>query len=522
MKKEVRVIDPASETVDVALIGAGIMSATLGTLLKEVEPTLNVVMFETLHDCALESSDTWNNAGTGHAGNCEIYFTPQRPDGSIDISKALEVNAEFDISRQLWSHLVTKCAIPDPRAFLEPCPHISFVWGKENVAFLHRRYKEMSAHHCFYGMEYSEDHGEIAQWVPLVMEGRAKDQPVAATRMITGTEVDYGALTHLLMRHLQAQRGFAVHYKHKVVDLEHLHDGRWGVKVEDRQTGEERTISARFVFVGAGGGSLELLKKSEIPEGHGYGGFPVSGIWLRCDVDEVSARHHAKVYGKAPEGAPALTVPHLDERIIGGKRSLLFGPYAGFSTKFLKHGSYSDLFRSVEPGDIRPLLAVARDNWSFEEYLIGQVLQTGSHQFAMLRQYFPEAQPPEWREAVAGQRVEIIKPDQENTGVLVFGTELVRSADNSIAVLLGASPGASTAAFIAVQVLEKCFENELASGWLDRLKTVIPTYGIDLKADAAACRETRARTAAILRIADVAEQPWVDAASAPPAVATEA
>jgi malate dehydrogenase (quinone) len=485
------------------LIGAGIMSATLGTLLKELEPALDVVMFETLHDCALESSDTWNNAGTGHAGNCEIYYTPQRPDGSVDISKALEVNTQFDISRELWSHLVTEGAIPDPRAFLEPCPHMSFVWGEENVTFLRRRYREMSAHHCFHGMEYSEDRGEIAQWVPLVMEGRDRDQPVAATRMVTGTEVDYGALTRLLVGHLQAQEGFSGHYDHKVVDLDRLDDGRWGVKVEDRKTGEQRTVSARFVFVGAGGGSLELLQKSKIPEGRGYGGFPVSGIWLRCDVDEVSARHHAKVYGKAPEGSPALTVPHLDERIFDGKRSMLFGPYAGFSSKFLKHGSHSDLFRSIEPGNVRPLLAVARQNLAFEEYLIGQLLQTGSHQFAMLKQFFPEARRRDWREAVAGQRVQIIKPDPKQTGVLKFGTELIRSADNSIAVLLGASPGASTAGSIAVRVLETCFKRELAGGWLDRLKTIIPSYGIDLQQDAAACHDVRARTAAVLGIENI-------------------
>jgi malate dehydrogenase (quinone) len=509
-----------SETPDVVLVGAGIMSATVGTFLKELEPALDVVMFETLHDCALESSDTWNNAGTGHAGNCEIYFTPQRPDGSVDISRALGVNTEFDISRQLWSHLVTMGAIPDPRAFLEPCPHMSFVWGEENVAFLRQRYKKMSAHHCFHGMEYSEDHGEIAQWVPLVMEGRDSDQRVAATRMVTGTEVDYGALTHLLVSQLQAQPGFSVHYKHDVVDLDRLDDGRWGVKVEDRQTGEKRTVSARFVFVGAGGGALELLHKSKIPEGREYGGFPVSGIWLRCDVDEVSARHHAKVYGKAPEGAPALTVPHLDERIIKGKRSLLFGPYAGFSTKFLKHGSYSDLFRSIEPGDVRPLMAVARHSWQFEEYLIGQVLQTASHQFAMLKQFYPRAERPEWREAVAGQRVEIIKPDPQHTGTLEFGTELVASADNSIAVLLGASPGASTAAFIALQLLEKCFQSELADGWLDRLKAIIPTYGIDLQQDADACRDIRARTAAVLRIENVPEQPATGTASPRPAAVT--
>ena len=509
-----------SEKPDVVLIGAGIMSATLGTVLKELEPALDVVMFETLDDCAEESTDAWNNAGTGHAANCELNYTPQRSDGSVDISKALEVNTEFDLSRQLWSHLVTTGAIPDPRAFVNPCPHMSFVWGDENVTFLRERYRAMSAHHCYHGMEYSEDHGEIARWVPLVMEGRDKDQRVAATRMITGTDVDYGALTHLLVDQLEAQPGFSVHYKHEVVDLERLDDGRWGVTVKDAETGDKRTASAKFVFVGAGGGALELLQKSKIAEGHGYGGFPVSGIWLRCDVDEVSARHHAKVYGKAAQGSPPMSVPHLDTRIIAGKRSLLFGPYAGFSSKFRKHGSYSDLLQSIEPGNLLPMLSVARDNRQLTEYLIGQVLQTGAHQFAMLEQFFPQAQRHDWREAVAGQRVQIIKPDPDHTGVLEFGTELVGSADNSIVALLGASPGASTAAFIAVEVLEKCFETELAGGWRDRLKTIIPTYGIDLKQDADACRDIRARTAAVLGLDDVGQAGAAAWAPRPAAPAT--
>jgi malate dehydrogenase (quinone) len=492
----------AAESPDIVLIGAGIMSATVGTLLKELEPTLNVVMFETLHDCALESSGAWNNAGTGHAANCELNYTPRRSDGSIDISRALEVNTEFDISRQLWSYLTTKGAIPDPHAFIEPCPHMSFVRGAEDVAFLRDRYKAMSGHHCYHGMEYSEDHRQIGEWVPLVTEGRDKEQPIAATRMVTGTDIDYGSLTHLLVKHLQAQPGFSVYYKHRVTGLERLDHGRWGVTVEDVDSRERRTVSTKFVFIGAGGGALELLEKSKIPEGHGYAGFPVSGIWLRCDVDDVSARHHAKVYGKAAAGSPPMSVPHLDTRMIGDKRSLLFGPYAGFSSKFLKHGSYSDLFRSIEPGNIRPMLGVARDDWQLAEYLIGQVLQTGSHQFELLKQFFPQAQRQDWREAVASQRVQVIKPDPARSGVLEFGTELIGSADNSIVALLGASPGASISAAIAVRVLEKCFKKELADGWRDRLTAIIPTYGIDLTLDAAACRDTRARTAAVLGLAN--------------------
>lgn len=489
---------------DIVLIGAGIMSATLGVFLKELEPSLEIAMFETLDDCALESSEAWNNAGTGHAANCEMNYTPERPDGTVDISRALQVNVEFDLSRQFWAYLVGKGAIADPRSFINPVPHMSFVRGEANVSFLARRFEAMSAHHCYHGMEYSEDQAKIADWAPLLMEERPGGEPVAATRIVTGTDVDFGALTRHLVSHLAEQSGFTVHYRHRIGDIRTGEDGRWRLRVKDVASGDETEVTTKFVFIGAGGGALPLLQKSGIAEGKGYGGFPVSGLWLRCDDPKVADRHHAKVYGKAATGSPPMSVPHLDARVIGGQRSLLFGPYAGFSSKFLKHGSLLDLFESIRPGNVKPMLSVARDNFDLTEYLVEQVLQSESHRLATLEEYYPGADAGGWRLQVAGQRVQIIKPDTARGGLLEFGTELIASADRSLVTLLGASPGASTAAFVAISVLQKCFPHQLASGpWLEKLRKIVPSYGVDLIEDAETTKRVRAETARVLRIEHV-------------------
>jgi len=493
----------SNDKVDVVLVGAGIMSTTLGVFLKELQPHLRLEMIERMPGEAQESSGAWNNAGTGHAANCELNYTPMRADGAVDIAKALEVNVEFDLSRQFWSYLIRKGAIATPDSFIHPVPHMSFVIGTDRQAFLKKRHAAMSAHHCYHGMEYTEDHSKIAEWAPLLMAGRDPKQPVAATRIVNGADVNYGALTRNLLDYLRKQDRFAVHFSEMVTDLQRLPGGGWRVEVKNETTGAKRSIDTHYVFLGAGGAALTLLQKSGIPEGDGFAGFPVSGIWLRCDKPEVVNRHTAKVYGMAAAGSPPMSVPHLDTRIIDGKRWLLFGPYAGFSTKFLKHGSLFDLPLSLRPDNILPLLAVARDNFPLEEYLVGQVFQSSGHRYKALREFYPEMKEADWHLSVAGQRVQIIKKDHARTGTLEFGTEIVASADSSIVALLGASPGASTAAWIMVHMLEHCFHKELVGHWVPKLTEMIPSYGQDLKTDAALLKRVRADTAEVLGLQNV-------------------
>ena len=488
---------------DVVLVGAGIMSATLGMLLKQLSPGLTIEILESLDLIAGESSNAWNNAGTGHAALCELNYTPQREDGSVDISKAVGINESFEVSKQFWSYLVGAGLLKSPETFIRAVPHLSFVRGEENVDFLAKRFGELHKHHLFSSMEYSEDREVLAGWMPLVMEGRDQGEAVAATRALLGTDVNFGSLTRSMIEWLKAQEGVTVHLNHRVHGLNRGADGRWRIFVQNKGDGAKRTANANFVFLGAGGGALPLLQKADIPEGKGFGGFPVSGQWLRCDKAEIVDRHNAKVYGKAAVGAPPMSVPHLDTRVIDGKRSLLFGPYAGFSTKFLKHGSLLDLAESVKPDNLFPLLSAGKDNVDLTRYLIGQVLQSPKDRLAVLKEFVPTAKKQDWRLEIAGQRVQIIKKDPDRGGVLQFGTEVVSSSDGSMAALLGASPGASTSVSIMLQLLQRCFKDRMTAGdWQTKLKQMIPSFGESLAKDARLSDEVTSRSNQILHLSE--------------------
>ena len=494
---------PLATHADVVLVGAGIMSATLGVLLKELQPDLTIEIFETLDGVALESSDAWNNAGTGHAALCELNYTPERADGSVDCSKAIGINESFHVSLQLWAYLVKQGLIKLPQDFIRSIPHMSFVKGEADVEYLRKRHAELTLSHLFESMEFSDKPEQLAKWIPLMMEGRDPSEPVAATYVADGTDVNYGALTRTMMSYLKRRRGVALHLGHEVGNLKRNKDNSWSVTVKDKGTKKKRRINAKFVFLGAGGGALPLLQKSGIPEGKGFGGFPVSGQWLRCTNPELIERHEAKVYGKASVGAPPMSVPHLDTRMIDGKKGLLFGPFAGFSTKYLKNGSLLDFPLSMKPDNMIPMTAAGIQNIPLTTYLIGQVLQSPEQRLDALKEFFPEAKLEDWTLEQAGQRVQLIKKDEKKFGVLQFGNEVICAADGSLAALLGASPGASTSVSIMLSLLDNCFPEKIVSGeWKTKLEEMIPSYGQSLSDDAELHAEITDWTHAVLGLGD--------------------
>lgn len=463
---------------DVILIGGGIMSATLGTLLKELTPDKEIKVFEKLNQPGEESSNVWNNAGTGHSALCELNYTKEGKDGSVDISKAIKINEQFQISKQFWAYLVRTGQLENPENFIQSVPHMSFVKGTNNIEFLKRRVESLQKNVLFGKMEISEDRNKIAEWVPLMMEGRTDDEPVAITYDETGTDVNFGTLTKKLFSNLQ-QKNVEIQYKHEVLDIKKQSNGTWLVEVKNLTNNQVTTYETDFVFIGAGGASLPLLQKTGIKESKHIGGFPVSGLFLRCKNPDVINRHHAKVYGKAEVGAPPMSVPHLDTRFVNGERSLLFGPFAGFSPKFLKTGSYLDLIKSVKPNNIVTMLSAGVKEFDLTKYLVSQLMLSNEERVDDLRVFLPNAKDEDWEVITAGQRVQVIKDTKDAKGNLQFGTEVITSEDGTLAALLGASPGASTAVDIMFDVLQRCYKDDFKS-WEPAIKEMVPSFGLNL------------------------------------------
>ena len=467
---------------DVVLVGAGIMSATLGALLRRLQPDWSMTVVERLDAVAAESSNPWNNAGTGHSALCELNYTPQNSDGSIDITKAVRINEEFQVSRQFWAYAIENGILTD-RGFLNPIPHVSFVRGARRVDFLRRRQQALAGNPLFAGTEFIDDAQEFARRLPLMAAKRDFSEPTALNWAANGTDVDFGALSGQLIGFC-VRNGATALFGHEVRNLTRESDGTWTLLIRNRRTGEKHRLNAKFVFVGAGGDALPLLQKSGIDEVKGFAGFPIGGRFLRAGSPALTAAHRAKVYGVPAPGAPPLGALHLDLRFVNGKSWLVFGPYAGWSPKFLKHGHFTDLPRSVKPDNVLSMLGVGVTELKLVNYLISQLRLSEPERMHELREFAPSAVDSDWELTVAGQRVQVIRRDRRKGGALDFSTTVVGAADGSIAGLLGGSPGASTAVAAMLDVLRRCFGSRYHS-WLPRLKEMVPSLGVELSREPA-------------------------------------
>ncbi len=486
---------------DLICVGGGIMSGTMALIAKLLNPEMKIAIYERLSDVALESSAAWNNAGTGHSGLCEVNYTPQQADGSIDISKAMEVCKEFEISRQFWSYLTETGRLKNPQDYIHHVPHHTWVTGEENVAFLRKRYEMMKQHFMFKEMKFTDEVEQMKKWFPLIAEGREKAEPMAATRMERGTEVNFGALTRRYFEILRDEFDTEIYTDKHILDVDPDTDLDWTIEVLDLVTHKRDKVDADHVFIGAGGGALLLLEKVEIDAKDGYGGFPVSGEWLVCRNEDVIAQHEAKVYSKAGPKAPPMSTPHLDTRHINGKKELLFGPFAGFSPKFLKKGNYTDLLQSINFSNIPSMWGAFWHNLPLTEYLLRQVTMNHSDRMEELQKFVKNADPDDWELLIAGQRVQIIKRDEEQGGTLEFGTEVVSSKDGSITALLGASPGASTAVIIMLEALHDAFPELMDSAQGKKvLEEIVPGWRSNIKEDENSFLTSLNRTNKALRI----------------------
>lgn len=468
---------------DVILIGGGIMSASLGVMLKRLAPELSLTLYEANLEPGMEASNAWNNAGTGHAGICELYMTPREgPGGKVAVAKAIRVCAQYERSLQFWAYAVREGLVEGARDFINPMAHMSFVRTAEQVAYLAERASRLAEHHFFRSMEMTGDREKVGEWAPLLTAGRRDSVPLGASRMASGTEVDFGSLASKLCDWLGRQPGGGVLTRHRVVGLERSSAG-WRVQVENSETGERFRDEGKFVFVGAGGGSLRLLQMAGIGESKGYGGFPVGGQWLVCSNPEVVDRHHAKIYGQAAMGTtPGMALPHLDTRIIRGERSVLFGPFAKLTTRFLgQAGSPLDLPRSIRPDNLSTLLHSGIHNLHLVRYMLRQGTQGMAARLDTLRTFYPEANADDWILIDAGIRVQVVKKVAGRGSSIHFETEILTNRDRSVCALLGASPGASISADLMYGVVRRCFPRLVETGEAAaRMEEMLPGHELDL------------------------------------------
>jgi malate dehydrogenase (quinone) len=467
------------------------MSAHLGAMLKRLDPRLTIEVYEAAPEAARESSDGWNNAGTGHAGLCELNYTPPPAiaGAPLDVTGALGIFARFEQSRQFWSYAAAHGLAPRPAEWIRAVPHLSFVRSAAAIDFLRARHAALVAHPFFRGMEFTAERDVLRQWAPLLIEGRDAG-PVAATRIAAGTDVNFGELSRRLLAWLDTQDGCRVFTGHRVTQLRRGTRG-WELVAHHTESGESRRVAVRFVFLGAGGGTLPLLQATGLPIATGLGAFPIAGQWLVCDRPDIVARHYAKVYGPPPPDSGALGGPHLDVRHLHGQRVLLFGPFATWTTKFLHHtGRLTDLPRSIRRDNLGTLLRTGLRNRVLVRFLVQQALQGMDSRLRALREFYPEARRDDWRLVDAGIRVQAMK--KADAGRLYFGTEVVTAPDGSLAALLGASPGASVSANIALQIVQSCFADSLrAPEGHARMKAMLPTFDVDLGQPAKATEYAR-------------------------------
>lgn len=482
--------------LDAVLIGGGIMSATLGTYLNELEPNWKIQMFERLDQVAKESSQALNNAGTGHSGFMEMNYTSEK-NGKMEIEKAVSTAEQFEISKQFWAYQVSKKVLGEPKTFINPVPHIAFVWG-DNVEFLKKRHTAMITNPMFYGMKYTENPLVIKTWAPLIMNSRASNQRVAATYMDVGSDVDYGSITRQLIQHLTKQPNFKLSTSTEVIGISPNDDKTWTISFKNLKTNTLGHVKTKFVFIGAGGATIKLLQLTGLNETKQYAGFPIGGTFLMTENPEITTEHTAKVYGLAELGAPPMSVPHIDTRYINGKKYVLFGPFATYSNKFLKYGAQTDLLNSTHKSNVLPMLTVGIENLDLVKYLISQVMMSHEAQIKELRKYYPEANPKDWTLSQAGQRVQIIKKEPNQPVSLKFGTEIFSSKDGSVTALLGASPGASTSPYIMLTLLEKSFPEKVNHQWNPKLKEIIRSYQQNLSKNPVLLNDIRSYTSTTL------------------------